>query len=113
MPKNYQAGAIIISNSGKGVALIMGSLFFLEISRRQSFLLVVNIIITAGVFSLITTYIPESPKYYYMMKRYRKAREVLFAIGTRFRGEPVKALFREEVVDENIEIDERYMEEGH
>jgi len=34
MPKNYQAGAIIISNSGRGAALILGALFFLEISKR-------------------------------------------------------------------------------
>lgn len=34
MPKDYQAGAIIISNSGKGVALILGSVFFLDISKR-------------------------------------------------------------------------------
>lgn len=33
MPKKYQAGTIIISNSGKGVALIYGSLFFLEFAK--------------------------------------------------------------------------------
>lgn len=71
MPKNYQAGAIIISNSGKGIALIIGSMFFLEISRRQSLLIILNIIIASAVFSLIGTFIPESPKYYYMVRKYR------------------------------------------
>lgn len=77
MPKNYQAGAIIISNSGKGVALILGSIFFLDISKRQAFMFIFNIGLAGVVFLIIATYIPESPKYHYMMKQYRKAREIL------------------------------------
>eukprot|EP00347_Sterkiella_histriomuscorum_P024518 403330829 len=111
MPKNYQAGAIIISNSGKGIALILGSLFFLDISKRQSFLLMFNLALAALVFSLISNFIPESPKYYYMMKKYRMARQVLVGIGKRYNGQQIKAIFREEAIDQNLEIDENYMDD--
>jgi len=35
---------------------------------------------------LIGKYIPESPKFFYMMKKYRKAREILEEIGVKFSG---------------------------
>lgn len=45
-----------------------------------------------------------------MLKQYRKARDILMDIGLKYRGESVKALFREELKDQNIEIDEKYLD---
>ncbi|CDW89803.1 organic cation [Stylonychia lemnae] len=110
IPKKYQAGAIIISNSGKGVALIVGAMFFLQFSKNQFWLFFLNIIFAFMTIYLIVKYIPESPKYFYMMKKYRKAREILEELGQKYQGRTIKAIFKDEAKDQNIEIDETYME---
>jgi hypothetical protein len=99
MPKNYQAGAIIISNSGRGVALILGALFFLEISKRQFWLFFFNLVVIALTIAMIIEYMPESPKYLYILKRYRKAREILVGIGQKYNRVTIRAVFREEARD--------------
>lgn len=99
MPKNYQAGAIIISNSGRGAALILGALFFLEISKRQFWLFFMNILFVLLTMALIFKYFPESPKYLYMLKKYRRSREILVEIGLKYKGHTIRAIFREEAKD--------------
>jgi len=85
IPKKYQAEAIIISNSGRGVALILGALFFLEISKHQFWLFFLNVLLIVLTIQLILLYFPESPKYYYMSRKYRKARDILIEIGKKYK----------------------------
>ena len=66
MPKEYQAGTIIISNSGKGLALILGSMFFLEVSNQMFWFFIINSAIIGVIFLIASRELPESPKYYYM-----------------------------------------------
>ena len=110
MPEKYQAGAIIISNSGRGMALILGALFFLEISKHQFWLFFVNVAIIVLTIQLILLYFPESPKYFYMAKKYRKARDILIDIGQAYSHKEIRAVFKEEAQEKHLVIDENYME---
>jgi hypothetical protein len=48
---------------------------------------------------MIIEYMPESPKYLYILKRYRKAREILVNIGQKYNRVTIRAVFREEARD--------------
>jgi len=45
---------------------------------------------------LIYEYFPESPKYLYMAKKYRRARDILVDIGQTYKGHTIRAIFKEE-----------------
>lgn len=44
----------------------------------------------------------DSPKYYFMLKNYNKARKILWEMSKEIVGEEYTAIFVEETQDENI-----------
>jgi hypothetical protein len=80
MPQRYHNAMIIIGSVGSASSVIFGSVFFLEVSSQQNHLLMFNlalaVLILAGltVVKEVSKWFPESPKYFYMIGNYHRAR---------------------------------------
>ena len=76
-----------------------------------------NVVICLVVTGMLVIIYPESPKYYYMMGRYTRARKILKEISLVYNKEvtkgtnPVIAIFKEEAHDHNIDLSVDYLEQ--
>ena len=68
---------MVITNSGKAAALIIGSLYFYFMSKNMNGLFYVNTLCAIVSLLLIHNYFPESPKFYHMRREFNKARDIL------------------------------------
>jgi hypothetical protein len=100
MPERYHSVTILVSNMGRAFSLVVGSLIFYLFSKTQSTLYIFNISMACAVLFSVIYLFPESPKYYFMLKKYRKARTLLNEMADKFGGKRVYALFREEALNE-------------
>ena len=77
-------------------------MFFLEVSNNMFWFFVINSALIGVIFLLASKEIPESPKYYYMQKNYRRARSILSEISEKYRGKRLFATFKEEATEAEL-----------